>query len=404
MSFPIINNHLKQQYILIGDEKSVLDVYSQFEKQRIKVAFVCYVPFQKDEKSISLEECEKICKNNSAFAVIGVSNNSIEIVSSLADKGINAISLSSFLEPYINQKRACHLEEMYIDSKGDVYCCCKTYLGNRIGNLSEHNIDNKILNYTPSQSCRCVKGVLSSALDANVPNKVKLASIELSNACNARCLYCFQNGSQREKQYNYFKELETLIGVLNIPNLMFAGGEILTQKDSMAFIKQLRSQYPAEWIHLKTNGCVTREKCEYVSSVFDSVTVTLNGFSESTYRSIMNIHFDKVKDFCEELAKKEVSLGLKFLCSPANISELPEFLKWSINLNPDRIIVPCARIYTCQEGYPDQWKGSSFDGLNKAYWEMIFTRTGKEVSKILPQISPKTEVRFDKEIKSILSL
>ena len=414
MNIPIINNHLKKKFILIGKTSDIEEVYFDFLQQGIKATFICNISQEQnskiDARNISVVQCREICASDGSAMVLSVSSDSDNIINELKELGVPAFTLEEFKQLHYSEvgPRACHLEEMYIDRYGDIHCCCKTYLGNVIGNLMDPDITEKILNYSPSKPCKCTRGSLASAENASCDRKVKLASIELSSICNAKCIYCFQNDVNRNEPYKFYSQLYSLIDKLKIPKLMFAGGEILVQPDSLRFIEKIRENDPNKWIHLKSNGCSNKKMVPIVENIFNSTTITLNGFSDSTCMALMDVAFLPVKVFCEELSRSDISLGIKFLCSPANISELPDFLKWSIELNPDRIIVPCARIYSCKENAPNEWKGSSFDGLNMAYWKDIYSRVGNKCKKILNNAKNDTNVRiafdFDTEIMNMLGI
>ena len=375
----VFNNHLKQQYILLGTKKDLDDASIILQKQGETAKYLCCTN-QTGKEYITVTQCIKLCSEH-FLHVWDVSNSSKEIIGELENHNISVTTWDSLFQNV--PKRACHYEEMYIDRYGNVHCCCKTYLNNIIGNLGDYDISQKILNYIPKHSCVCSKGQLSSADETGRFITPKLASIELSSLCNAQCTYCFQNDEHKGSEYKYYKELLTVIQDLKLSKLIFAGGEIPCQPQSIDFIKKIRNQNPDIWIHLKSNGCHGLDKVAPTERLFNSITITLNGFSESTVSLIMKVSFEKIKCFCEALATRgRISIGLKFLASPANICELPEFLKWSTALPIDRVIVPSARIYACDQSNPAEWLGSTFNGLNMAYWDPIFKRISSQIKEI----------------------
>lgn len=413
MNIPTINNHLRKKIILLGDTNDLSEGYNDLLQQGVFVEYVCNITgdrINNNVRSITISECKNICHNDSSTMVLCISKGYNKEIQKLRNSGIAAYSLEDFEELFYSNSspRACYLEELYIDRNGDVHCCCKTYLNNIIGNIAEPNIIDKIRKFVPKKECRCSRGILTSVNSVDSVDKctVKMASIELSSRCNAKCLYCFQQGPDRNAPYQYYGQLFELIESLDIHKLMFAGGELLIQPDSLNFIEKLRLKHPDYWMHLKTNGFCDEGKKPRVTELFDSTTVTLNGFSESTYRAIMDIPFNPVKQFCESISNEQILLGLKYLCSPANVTELPYFLEWAISLHPDRIIVPCARLYSCKPDVPNEWKGSSFDKLNMAYWKEIFKRTGVACRQLIDnkERTKGTSFDFDSEIISILEL
>lgn len=403
METPVINNHLKRPYILFGKKTDIDSVTLDLQQQGETARYLCCIDCVGKEY-ISVEKCIEMCLRDSNIEVWNVSENCEPELRLLQSKKINVINLGDLFACPDN--RACHYGEMYIDRYGNVHCCCKTYLNNVIGNLREPDIADKIINYSPKKDCVCSKGKLTSARGLPLLKKPELASIELSSLCNAHCTYCFQNDENKGDRYKYYDELLDLINKLGLEKLIFAGGEILMQPESIDFIRKIRKTIPNAWIHLKANGCHDLEKIYIVEELFDSITITLNGFSNSTVSTIMNVSFDKIRAFCEEICnRKKVAVGVKYLASPANICEVPDFIDWSTNLNPDRIIISCARIYDCKSNLPTEWMGSSFSGLNNAFWTPVFRRIGKRVIDSLNhKIGNGIQIQVDNELKYLLNM
>lgn len=403
MRIPVLNNHLKRQYVLLGKKKELLKVVDDLKSQGETPRYCCCVDCI-DDNFLSVEQCINLCLSDSSIVVWSVSDDCDALVDRIHSKGIEVMN---YYDMFVGVKnRACHFEEMYIDRYGTVHCCCKTYLGNIIGNLRDPEIGGKIVNYSPINSCICSKGRLSSKEKLSVPMEPELASIELSSFCNAQCTYCFQNDENKGSRYLYYEELLKLITDLQLKKLIFAGGEILVQPESIDFLRTLRNENPDLWIHLKSNGCHAIDRIKLVEELFDSITITLNGFGTSTVSTIMKVPFLRTKLFCENICGREkMQVGIKLLASPANICEIPEFLEWCISLNPDRVIIPSARVYACNENAPNEWLGSTFNGLNGAYWNPLFHRIGERI-KIILKMSPKIEttLQVDNELQSLLDI
>lgn len=403
MRTPVLNNHLKRQFILLGNNEDLQRVVSDLNTQGETVRYCCCID-QNNEKYLSIEQCLDICLSDSSVVVWTVSDDCDYWIEKLRSNGVE---VSRYSDMFIDVKnRACHFEEMYIDRYGELHCCCKTYLGNTIGNLSDPDIYEKVINYTPKNDCVCSKGRLSSNVNLLIPAKPELASIELSSQCNAQCTYCFQNDEHKGSKYQYYDELLKLIQDLQLEKLIFAGGEILVQPNSIEFLRRLKRIKPDVWMHLKSNGNHDIEYIKIVTELFDSITVTLNGFGDSTVATIMKIPFDKTRLFCEKLCEEdELMVGIKFLASPANICEVPEFIEWAISLQPNRIIIPSARVYQCNKNAPNEWLGSSFNGLNGAYWNPIFKRVSERIKRILSKnAESKSILQIDNELKSVLGI
>lgn len=403
MNIPVLNNHLKRQYVLLGKKEDLEQIVDGLRSQGETPRYCCCVDC-KDDKYLTIEQCISLCLSDVSIVVWTVSEDCVEWISKFQSNGIEIMAYNDMFSDVEN--RACHFEEMYIDRYGTVHCCCKTYLGNTIGNLSDPKISEKIVNYSPTKECVCSKGKLSSKTELPEKMEPELASIELSSLCNAQCTYCFQNDEHKGSRYLYYDELLKMIFDLQLKKLIFAGGEILVQPDSIRFLRTLRNANPNIWMHLKSNGCHSIDLINIVNELFDSITITLNGFGTSTVTTIMNVPFSRTKLFCEKICEYEtIKVGIKLLASPANVCEIPEFLEWCISLNPDRIIIPSARVYSCREDAPNEWLGSSFNGLNRAYWNPLFRRIGDRIKRILKMnIKSSVLVQVDNELQNLLDI
>lgn len=412
MDIPVLNNHLKRQYILLGNANDLHAASSALQRQGETPRYLCAIENGKvidADGYISIEQCIEVCRSDVSVIVWCVSNCVDAVIRYLEQNDVPVYTTEELYKlNYADSKnRACHNEEMYIDRYGSVHCCCKTHLNNVIGNLSDSDIVDRVINFVPPATCQCAKGKLASSHAQGVTSKPELASIELSSLCNANCIYCFQNDENKGQKYQFYDELLMLIEQLKLPKLIFSGGELLIQPESIDLIKKIRRSHPQIWLHLKSNGCHDTTKIEVVEKLFDSITITLNGFSNGTTSAIMNASFDTIKRFCEEICnRRKVTVGLKLLVSPANICEITDFIEWGLALQPDRLIIPCARIYACAENAPSEWLGSTFNGLNMAYWKPLFMRVGRKIEKTLHFSSPQAtcRIQMDEELQKFLGI
>ena len=123
-----------------------------------------------------------------------------------------------------------------------------------------------------------------------------------------------------------------------------------------------------------------------VKQCFDSVMISFNGFSESSYNTIMNVSdVEKTKSFCNELKKLNVNMCLKFLCSPIVIQEISYFLKWAIDIEPASVVLQEAFLYEHDEKYSCKRIGSVFNQLDNSYWKDIYKRVAVQISNILKE-------------------
>lgn len=406
MPIPIINNRNREQYLLYCPEEDVSFYVESLKNQNIIVRYVCAPANRGLERyyTLSNEETVEFLKNSTNTTLLTTYSRCSGEVQFFINNNVKILFAEELANDKSNKKRCCHFEELYVDRYGYLYPCCKTFLHDPIGHISESDIVNKWNNYSPTKECICGKGKLSKGTWNS--SSQGIITFELSSACNANCSYCFQNDENKGEAYKYYTELYDFINMANIDKVIFSGGEILTQKEAILFIEKLKQEKPSTWIHLKSNGFHSASKAGLVNSIFDSINVTLNGFSTATCKTIMKADFLTIKTFCETLANgKKVSVGLKYLCSPANIIELPDFLRWCCDLELDRVIVPTARVYNAKPDLYDEWNDSSFSGINMAFWREILLRVGSDCKDSIETLQrKKISFRIDKELSNLLGL
>lgn len=274
---------------------------------------------------------------------------------------------------YKKAKRPCHYKELFIQSSGDVYPCCRVW-GRKdllIGHITDQDLLNKIKNFNP-RYCFCNKFSIrrSNASDIFKTNSLNL---ELSLACQAKCAMCCVNAPSFHGSYNYYDLIEKLIqDIGTVNNIVFQGGEILVQKKSLEFIEKLRNKYSSDvYFHLISNGNIDASYVEYVEKLFDSITISIVGFQKETYKKIMGLEIDKMISFAEKLINRNViKVSLKYLVTPSNIHETNLFLNWALQL------APSTSIQIVEMGNFDNYINYE---TNDDYWRKILDRVIKDI-------------------------
>ena len=122
------------------------------------------------------------------------------------------------------------------------------------------------------------------------------------------------------------------------------------------------------------------------------------GFQPETYKKIMGMDIERMKDFARAVIGGKVPLTMKFLCTPINIHETALFLEWAVAIKPARILISDASVvkYVNMET-PD------------SYWAKIFQRTAKDVKLMLKKYKQHLRrnsltISFEPSIKILFSL
>lgn len=274
---------------------------------------------------------------------------------------------------YNNPKRPCHYKELFVQSTGDVYPCCRVWDRKdlRIGHIADYNLINKIKEFNP-RVCFCNKYSIRRANASDV-QKYEYLNLELSLACQAKCAQCSVNAPSWHGNYNYYDNIETLILNLGeIEKIGFQGGEVLIQKKSLEFIESLRKKHLKNTLfHLITNGNVDTVSVKQVEMLFNSVTISIVGFQKETYKKIMGLDIDKTISFAEALIKRDVvEVSLKYLITPSNIHETNLFLNWALKQ------APSTSIQIVEIGLYDNYINTK---TSDEYWNKILDRTTKDI-------------------------
>ena len=268
--------------------------------------------------------------------------------------------------------RACHMEEMFINSSGDVYPCCRTW--NRpdmkIGHVDDNDLEYKILNFNAYCSCNSFK--IRKAHSDEVIN-IEYLNLELSLNCQAKCAMCCVYAPDWKGTYNLYDSLEKVVDKYEPSYMLVQGGEILAQKQSVKWIEGLKNRRPELKISLVTNGSFGISIAKRVEKTYSTVSVSIVGFQPETYKKIMGLPIDKTKKFVEYLTNSDnVDLVTKYLLTPINIHETNLFLEWAFATKLDTIILSDSDVLQYME--MDTWDN---------YWEKILERTGTDIKTLI---------------------
>ncbi|MBQ3310517.1 hypothetical protein IJG72_00415 [bacterium] len=265
--------------------------------------------------------------------------------------------------------RVCHYHKLKICYNGDVYPCCITPPYTRIGNIFDADIYEKIKN--AKILCECS---LYKSIEPTKDDKINLKYIhyETSNTCQASCVCCYQSKEPMPNEKEHLARLMEIIDYYKPENIFAIGGEILVQEDAFNMLFDLHKKYPNMGIGTITNLCVGEQRLKQAEQIFDKITVSMLGFNKQSYKIHMNLDFDKVmNNFMTLYNNKKVELSPKFLTMPSNIVELPEFLKWALTLDVNKIYLHNVGSFN-QEA---DW--------NSKNWQNILCRIEKQIKGLL---------------------
>lgn len=316
----------------------------------------------------------------------------------LQQRGIEILDLSSLEQSYPHVPIQCASNNLYIDDSGAIYPCPRMIDREPIALIWENDCVDKLRNYDPG-FCSCKRGF---AVRSREPLSIQNISIEFGGACPGRCVYCYELTKRPQRAHYPFHQLKRFLESVEFRGITVAGGEVMIQPETLSFVEQLKDLFPQVSFGLKTNG--HSENPEIANSLFDNILVSINAFSDSALRLIMGDHvrLDTIVSFCEAIAAESPDkLSLKFLLTPMSLGDLSRFLLWAVKLNPAEISVTKAMVFGDESNRCRT--GSSFYGLNRAYWDDIIARAAKDASEALRQADEKnTRIRFGQGVDKLL--
>jgi len=268
-------------------------------------------------------------------------------------------------------ERACHLHGLFIRHDGGVYPCCLIWNDPdmRIGHINDPDIYEKIAVF--QEQCYCKNYKLRKTFPGEKAS-YELLNIEVSLACQGKCVMCCVGAPDWHGEYNYYDEVTRILERCKPERIVIQGGEVLIQKKTLEWLHKTRKRFSTEF-SLVTNGNAGMEMIDVVEDLFDEVCVSIVGFEPETYRKTMGMEMSATIRFCEELAKRgKVRVYPKYLMTPTGIHESDLFLNWAISTGFKTVFLAEADIisYLNMET-PDQ------------FWQKIIDRTGQDVRAML---------------------
>ena len=173
-----------------------------------------------------------------------------------------------------------------------------------------------------------------------------MVQVEVTNACNARCIMCPHQKMTRVKapisDALFSKIMEECVRnkdkvLAFLPNNF---GEPLLNPRLADYVALARKDLPGAEIAIFTNGALlnaVRAK-ELIGNGLDQINISFDGFSKETYEKIrIGLNFDEVNDnvaafigLRNSLGRKKPLVNLAFVAMPENAGEIPAFRnKWA---------------------------------------------------------------------------
>ncbi|MBT0662989.1 radical SAM protein [Geobacter pelophilus] len=279
------------------------------------------------------------------------------------------------LKNVFQESRACHCNELFVKSNGEVYPCCRVWNRKdmKIGFVSDKNILDKVIAFVPPK-CLCNKYSIR-AKNSNDTLKYNLLNIELSLECQAVCAMCCVDAPMWKGKYELYDDVIRLINKMGkIDKIVSQGGEILIQKKSLDFLSSIKQSLPRDThFSVISNANVDLTRIDEIERLFDSIDISIVGFQPETYSKVMGLKLDRTIQFVEKLIKNgKISVNTRFILTPLTFHEQDMFLKWALSLAPKTIIL-----------YDTNFRLYINKNTRYKFWDKIIERTILNVKKEL---------------------
>ena len=173
-------------------------------------------------------------------------------------------------------------------------------------------------------------------------NKLYGITIDLTQACNYDCLFCFkENVNKRNHELSTSEIKRVLLEVreLGCYSIQFTGGEPLLRKDIFEILKYAKKLH--FFVTLNTNASLLNEESiiEISNLRIDEIICSLHSLDNDNYKKIMGTNEDvsKIKNSLIQLKAQKINVWINAILTKYNIDEMKkmkeEFSKYDIEVS-----------------------------------------------------------------------
>jgi MoaA/NifB/PqqE/SkfB family radical SAM enzyme len=153
-----------------------------------------------------------------------------------------------------------------------------------------------------------------------------LVTLYLTDRCNSRCITCdYWRHGRTNLTLESLTELLPSLARLRTETALLSGGEPLLNPQWAQIAAALREAGMRLW--LLTSGLSLAKHAVKAASLFDAITVSLDGTNAATYQAIRGLDaFEKVCTGVRAAVAAGASVNLRVTLQRANYRELPRFV------------------------------------------------------------------------------
>jgi Fe-coproporphyrin III synthase len=177
----------------------------------------------------------------------------------------------------------------------------------------------------------------SGALPVTVLRQLPLVTLYLTERCNSRCITCdYWRHGVHDVSLDSVRQLLPQLRSLQTRVVLLSGGEPLLHREWMDIARLLRGQDLKLWV--LTSGLSLAKHARQAASLFEVVTVSLDGTQPETYAAIRGLDaFARVCDGVRAAVAAGARVGLRVTLQRANYRELRRFVALAHELGVSQI-------------------------------------------------------------------
>ena len=167
--------------------------------------------------------------------------------------------------------------------------------------------------------------------------RLPLVTLYVTERCNSRCVTCdYWRHGRDDMDLAAVTRLLPSLARLSTQMVLLSGGEPLLNPDWEAIAQALRSNGLKVW--LLTSGLALAKHARRTATLFDAITVSLDGTDAGTYAAIRGLDaFHKVCEGIRAAAAHGAPPGIRVTLQRGNFRQLPAFVDLARELGARRV-------------------------------------------------------------------
>jgi len=180
-------------------------------------------------------------------------------------------------------------------------------------------------------------GLYRQALPTLALRRLPLITLYLSERCNSRCITCdYWRHGAIDMSLDSVRRLLPDLMRLNTQVVLISGGEPLLNPQWPQIAELLRSGGLKLW--LLTSGLSLAKHARRAATLFDAITVSLDGTDAATYQAIRGLDaFEKVCAGIRAVARTSTPASVRVTVQRANYRQLPQFVRLARELGARQV-------------------------------------------------------------------